>query len=105
MWQGQARLVDDLVAVDEQVEVDSPRAEALTADAAEALLDIQQSRQELPRRQISRYLDRAVQKGPLLDRPDGLGLAEPGDGDDLDSLLGAKTVERRAQMSLTVAEI
>ena len=84
MGQRQTRLVSDLVAVEEQVEIDRPRAVAHVADTPEALLDVEQPLEKLPRRQVGRDLDSAVQERPLLDRPDRLGLAQPRDGDDLD---------------------
>ena len=105
MGQRQARLVEDLVAVDEQVEIDRSRPEALSANPPLARLDVQEPRQELTRRQFRLHLDGAVQERPLLDGPDGLGLTQLGDRHDLDSVLGSETVERGAQMSLTVAEI
>lgn len=105
MGQRQARLVEDLVAEDEQVEIDRPRPETLSADTAQARLDVQQPRQELARRQVGLHLDGAVQERPLLDGADGLGLTQPGDRHDVDPLLGSETVERGMQMSLTVTEI
>jgi hypothetical protein len=94
MGQRQARLVEDLVAVDEQVEIDRSRPETLSADAPQAGLDVKEPRKELARRQFGLHLDGAVQEWPLLDGPDGLGFTQPGDRYDLDSVLGSKTVER-----------
>ena len=49
MRHGQARLVDDLVPVQEEVEVDRSRSPALLAHAAETLLDRDQALEELLR--------------------------------------------------------
>ena len=52
MRDGEARLVERLVAVEEQVEVDRPRPEARAlAGPAERALDLQEGVQELPRRE------------------------------------------------------
>ena len=68
MRQRQARLLHDLLAVEEQVEVDraGPEARALAPDAAEAALDRQQPLEQLPRRQLGRELRGAVQETRLV---------------------------------------
>ena len=78
MRHGQARLVDDLVPVQEEVEVDRSRSPALLAHAAETLLDREQALEELLRPEIGLDLDCAVEEGALLNGPDGLGLANLG---------------------------
>ena len=105
MGQGEAGLVHDLVAVHQQVEVDRSRAKALATDAPEALLDVEQAREELLRRQLGRYLGYPVQKGALVDGTDRLGLTQLRDRNDLDSVLRGEELERLAQMTLTVTEI
>jgi len=53
MRDGQARLVDRLLAVEQQIEVDRarPEARAFPADTAEPALDLEQTLEELARRQ------------------------------------------------------
>jgi hypothetical protein len=51
MRQGQARQADELVAVEQQVEVERARAVAFGADAAEALFDVKQGVEQGFRRQ------------------------------------------------------
>jgi len=63
MRDGQARLVDRLLAVEQQIEVDRARPEArpLAADAAEQALDREQPLEELTRRQRGLELRGAVE--------------------------------------------
>jgi hypothetical protein len=52
MRQGQARQADELVAVEQQVEIQRARAVAFGADAAEALFDVKQGVEQGFRRQV-----------------------------------------------------
>ena len=73
----EARLVDRLLAVEEEVEVDRARAEARARPlAAQRLLDGEQPIQELTWRERRLELRRAVQEARLLEVADGIGLAE-----------------------------
>src|SRR5262245_17842330 len=101
----QAGLVHDLVAVHEQVEVDRSRPPALAAHPAEALLDGEQSLQQLPRAEIRLEPDNAVEERPLLDGPDRLGLADLRDGGDVDAVLLREQLDGAPQVLLTVTEI
>ena len=77
MRHAQPRLVDDLVAVDEQIEVDRSRPpRAPVAHPPELLLDAQERVQELARRQARLDGDGAVQELRLVGLPDRLGLAQ-----------------------------
>jgi len=103
---GEARLVDFLVAVEEQVEVERARAVlAGSADATEALLGREEPAEELARAERRLELGGAVEEERLRADADGLGLAQRGDGDDLDPLLLGERRERSANRRLTIAEI
>lgn len=70
----EVRLVDLLVAVEEKIEIDGPRAplwDAL-ADAPQGLLEGKQRGEELAWGQTRCELDRAVQKARLVDDSDRL---------------------------------
>jgi hypothetical protein len=61
--------------------------------------------EEVTRLQGGAKLDRAVQEGALLHRPDGLGLADLRNGHDLDTLFGGKVLDRGSEIGLTVTEV
>ena len=71
MRDGQARLVDRLVAVEQQVEVDRPRPPALAALAAELALDREQPVEQLARRELGLERGGAVQEARLVGEPTG----------------------------------
>src|SRR5439155_5601326 len=97
----EAGLVDRLVAVEQQVEVDRARAEARASSlATQGLLDGEQPIQELARRERRLELGCAVQEARLVKVADGIGLAEGGDGAELDTGLGREQVERPAERRL-----
>src|SRR5436190_2078520 len=103
---GEPGLVDHLVAVEEEVEVERPRAVlAGDPDAAEALLDGEQAVEELARGQRRLELEGAVEEGRLSADADRLRLAEGRDGKDVDSLLRGEDADGRAQRALAVAEV
>ena len=107
MRDAQSRLVDLGVSVDEEVEVERPRAlggDAL-ADTAEPLLDRQQNAEELARRQRRFQCDRTVEEARLIDVADRRGVDQPGDGHDLDALGRRKRVDGGAECGLPVAEV
>src|SRR5438552_8408593 len=106
VWDGQPRLVDLLVAVEEEVEVERARAVlAGHADTAEALLHVEQAVEELTR--LERRVERsgAVEEARLLADPDRFRLAQRRDRHDLDPLSRAECVDRLAQRALAVAEV
>src|SRR4029077_10946871 len=91
---GEARLVDRLVAVDKKVEIERPRPElAGDANPAEALLDGEQPVEELARAERGLERGHAVEEARLLADADRVCLAQRGDGRDLDSFLGAERVD------------
>jgi hypothetical protein len=103
---GEPRLVDSLVAEEEEVEVERPRSVlAGDADAAEALLDGEQAVEELacPERRLER--DGTVEEARLPADADRLRFAKRRDGDDLDSFLRSERVDGCAEGGLTVAEV
>src|SRR5262245_3982983 len=105
MRDGQARLVEVQVVVQEEVEVDRPRPPALRANTPEALLDPEQALEQVPRGEVCLDPDGAVQERALLHRPHGLGLTDLGDAGDVDPVLGGQQLDGAAQILLTVAEI
>ena len=105
MRDGQAGLLHDHVSVQEQVEIDRARPEALTPHAAEALLDGQQPVEKLARAQLGLDPDDTVEERPLCDRPDRLRLADLGQGDDDDAVLGREQLDRASEVLLTIPEI
>src|SRR5262245_35532854 len=90
----QSGLVHDLVAVEQQVEVDRARPEALAADPSHSLLDAEQAAEQLPGRELRLESDRAVQERALLDRADGLGFPDLRNGANLNAILGRKKLDR-----------
>ena len=105
MRNGQPGLVEHLVSVQEQVEIDRARPEALSTHAAEPLLDGQQSLEKLARAQVGLDPDGAVQERPLRDRADRLGLADLGHGGQVDAVLGREQLDRAREVLLTVPEV
>src|SRR5438105_8712457 len=103
----QARLVDGLVAVEQQVEVDRARPETRprAADTAEPALDLEQSLEELARRQRGLELRGAVEKARLVEVPDRLRLAQGRDGHYLDPVLGRELLQGDRDLTLRFSEI
>jgi subtilisin family serine protease len=102
----QTWLLDDLLPVEEQIEVDRPRPEALTgAHPAKSALDVEQTVEQLPRRELGADVRRAVDEVRLVEEPDRLRFAQRRHGDDLDLRIGAEQLEGAAYVLLTVAEI
>ena len=99
MRDGQAGLVDDLVAVDEEVEVDRARAEprAFAAHAAEPALDREQPLQELARLQLGVELRDAVEEVRLVQVADRLRLAEARNGHERDAFLVGELLDFRCE--------
>src|SRR4029077_16729219 len=103
---GEARLVDRLVAVHKRVESARPRAElAGDANTAEALLDGEQPVEELARAERGLERGHAVEEARLLADADPACLAQPGGGPALESFLGAERVAGCAECSLAVTDV
>jgi hypothetical protein len=49
MWHDQTRLIDDVVAVENQIQIERARRAGKRALTAESLLDIEQRREDLAR--------------------------------------------------------
>ncbi len=100
----EARLVDDLVAVEEQVEIDRPRAVAwAVAGPAERALDLEQRVEQLPRAELGLDCGRALRNARLVVVPPRFRLPERGNGNDDHAL--AEQLERPPQRRLAVAEV
>ena len=105
MGHGEAGLVDRLVAVEEKVEVDGPRAETRArALAPERALDGEQAFEKLAGREIRLDGAGGVQESRLIDVPDGVRLPESGHRHDAD-VRTFEQVERAAEVALAVAEV
>jgi hypothetical protein len=74
---GEAGLVELLLAVDEQVEVDRPRAEAgAAAGAAEPALDLEQAQEQSARGELRVERDGCVDEAGLVEIADRIRLAK-----------------------------
>src|SRR5205809_482561 len=106
MRDAQARLIHDLVVVDEYVEVHGSRPPAHAAPhAAGRLLDAEQHVEQLAGGERGLDGRRPVQEERLVDEPDRVGLAEGRHGRDLDSRLFREQLDRPAERRLPVSEI
>ena len=100
------RLANRLVAVQEQVEVDRPRAEArAVAHPAESALDVEEPGEELRRRKLRLDLGGRIQEARLVEESDRVGLAEGRDAPQLDAGLASEQLERLPERRLAVAEV
>src|SRR5262245_43777122 len=80
------RLVDLLVAVQQQVEVDGPRAETRAlARTAEAPLDPKENDEEPASSDVGLERGGGVQESRLVDDPDRRRIPETGDGGHMDA--------------------
>lgn len=106
MGNAEARLLDDEVAVDEEVEVECPRPPALAVPhAPELALDGEQLAEKLLRRQGRLDRDGAVQEAWLVDDADRVGLDELRDTHDLHPVDPAEPLDRPAKGRLTIPEV
>jgi len=102
----QAGLVDDLVAVQQEVEVDRPRAAWRScAGAAEGLLDLEEPVEQVSRRKARVDRHRAVQEARLVGDPNRVGHAKARDADDFDLTVCLEQPHGAVQHRLAVAEI
>ena len=101
----QAGLVDRLLAVEQKVEVDRPRAEARPRPlASERALDGEHPLKERAGGELGVDRARGVEEAGLVDVPDGVRLAKSGDRDDAD-VGPVEEVERAPEVSGTIAEV
>jgi subtilisin family serine protease len=106
MWDLETRLLDPVVAVEEQVEVDRPRPETRAgAIAAELQLDLLQPLEERARRELGSQHRGAVEESRLVVVSDGIGLAERGDSLDPDVFVGFEQLERATDRQLALTEV
>ena len=107
MGNGETRLVDLRVPIEEQVEIEGarPLGRDTVAAAAEPALHREKHLQQLPRRQGRLEGRRAVEEARLVDVADGIGVEEPRDGDDVDPGRGRQSVDRAEERRLAIAEI
>lgn len=107
MGDGQAGLVDPLLAVDEEVEIERPRASGRPFPGAPVLpLDAQEDVEQLARAERGFHSDGPVQEARLVgDQTDGIGLAKSRYGHDLDARGRVEARDRAAERGLTVAEV
>ena len=102
----QPRLVDDDVVYQEEVEVDRPRAVPRPeARATELPLHLEERSERVAWRELRLDLDGAVEEGRLVEVADGIGLAERGDGDDLDPRLAPEQLDGAGQRRGAVTEV
>src|SRR5207253_6984134 len=103
----QARLLDRLGAVEEEVEVDRARAEAraLAPDAAKPPLDRQEPVEQLPRRELGLDRDGPVEEARLVPVADRLGLPQRRDREHLDPVLAGQQLEGLGDLALSIAEV
>lgn len=102
----QTRLVAQLVAVDEQIEVDRARTVPLpVADAPELTLDGEQLVEELARGQRRLEHRRAIEIAWLVDDPHGVRLPQARHDDDLDTSPLREREQCTANRRLAVAQV
>ena len=102
----QARLVDDLVPVHEQVEVDRPGPPALAvAHATQLALGVEQDVEQLARETMWSPARRRRSGTGLVDDAHGLRLPQLGELEELDSPCGSEQVDRPQDRHLLRAEV
>ena len=107
MWDPQARLVDDGVPVEEEIEIERPRPLRRNALAhpAECPLEREEEVEQLARRKLRLERHDAVEEARLVDIADRSGVAKLRDGDDLDPRSRPERVDRPEKRGLAVAEV
>src|SRR3712207_8019712 len=106
MREGQARLLDHLAAVEQEVEVDRPRPESRARPlAAEDALDGEEPLEQLPWRELRLERRDGVEEAWLLHVADRISLADRRDGDDLDPRFTREQVERLLEVSAPIADV
>ena len=88
----EARFVHDLVAVEQEVQVDRPRPVALAGtDTSKLLLHGQQALQERIWSEVGRQPDSCAEETRLVDHADGIGLANRGNRLDFELGIGGES--------------
>jgi Subtilase family len=103
----EARLVDLLGVVEQEIEVEGARALGRPdrAISPEAGLDGQQQAEQLPRGELRPELGGSVQEPRLVEVTDRIGLLERGEGDHVDPGCPAQLGNGGANRGLAVAEV
>src|SRR5207248_5604580 len=97
-------LVDDAVAVEEEIEIDLARTPPFPAHPSEPLLDLEQPPQRRARREQGCEAHRGVEEAPLR-RADRDAVPDVRDGAHPEPRLAIEPRERRAQVSHPIAEV
>ena len=107
MRDGEPRLGDPVVAVEQQVEVERAGAVRRRGRAVtpEPPLQLEQGVEQLARRQLGLERDRAVEKARLLERTDRRGVAKRGDRDDARPRQRPEAADGSPQRPLAVTEV
>jgi hypothetical protein len=100
---GQPRLVDRIVAEDEEVEIDRPGPPPLPALSPEPSLDLEQHPEERVGRQVGLDPGGGVEKAGLGGDPDRLGLVNRRDGRHPHALL--EQLQRLPKRRVAIAEV
>ena len=105
MRNAKTRVVDDLGAVQEEVEVDRPGPPSLHSLPSKRPLDREERVEELARGERRLECSSAVQEAGLIDDADGIGLAELGDGEHVDPVHGREQLDRLLESPPSVTEV
>lgn len=107
MWNFETGLGDLLLFVEQQIEVERPRAvrHRSAAVATERPLEGQQGVEQLARRERRLQLDDSVQEPWLLEDADGLGVAQRRNPANLCPGQAAEAPDRRPEGSLAIPQV
>ena len=106
MRYAEPRLVDDLVPVEEQVEIDGPRAETgAVARSAERTFDREQPGEQLAGPEVGLQHHGRVQKARLILDSHRVRLSEARDGEHLDCGIVGEVRDRAPERRLAVAQV
>ncbi len=106
MGNREARLVDAVGSIEQEIEVEGPGAETGPAPGAtERALDRKQPGEQVTRTQLGRDARRRVQETRLLGDADRGRIPKGRDGHDGDPRLPRQLLQRRAQIGLAIAEV
>ena len=97
------RRVDDVVVVEDQIQIERSRRTGKRAFATESLLDVEQSDEQIVRRERRLPYCRRVEEGCLLADADGSRVVKTRDAKRLDEW--AQRVECGAQIGFAVADV
>lgn len=106
MWNPQAGLVDDLVAEEQQIQIDRARSEpGPFARAPEVALDRQEALEELARSEVGLDSRRGVEEARLVEKANRFRLHECRDRRNLDRGVSTKSLKGSVQVGLAVTEV